>query len=139
MLKTVAFIYLFGSAGVGLEVIFTGVSDYWRKGDARLTGYSYIWMFPIYGRAYPMFVWLRPAIQDSLLPARGIIYVVLLLTVEYCTGWLLRLSIGCCPWEENYEKARWSIHGLIRLDYAPAWFAACVLFERLYVIVTSTR
>ena len=43
------------------------------------------------------------------------------------TGWLLR-KLGVCPWD--YSDAPLNIDGLIRLDYAPAWFAVGLLFER---------
>ena len=34
-----------------------------------------------------------------------------------------------CPW--NYERSRWNLARVIRLDYAPCWFIAGLLFERL--------
>ena len=34
-----------------------------------------------------------------------------------------------CPWD--YSQCRANIHGLIRLDFAPLWFAVGLLFEQL--------
>jgi hypothetical protein len=124
--------YLLASVGVGLEVAFTALASL-RKGDRRLTGHSYLWMFPLYGLTYPLLAWSWPVIGDLPLLARGLCYVPMFFAVEYASGWLLRRLIGECPWEAGYRAARWSVHGLVRLDYAPAWFVVGLLFERLYV------
>jgi hypothetical protein len=34
-----------------------------------------------------------------------------------------------CPWD--YSGRIWNVDGLIRLDFAPFWFAAGLIFERL--------
>lgn len=60
---------------------------------------------------------------------------MLFFAVEYFIGWLLRLIIGKCPWEDNYKGRRWSVNNLIRLDYTPAWFVMGLLFERLYLVI----
>jgi hypothetical protein len=52
--------------------------------------------------------------------------------VEYSTGGIYSL-LGICPW--NYTGALYSINGLIRLDYAPLWAVAGVMFERLYFVL----
>jgi len=88
-------------------------------------------MFPIYALAYPALSLLYPLIGHQPWPLRGAAYLVLLYAVEYASGWLLRKTTGACPWD--YGQARWSVSGLIRLDYAPAWFCAVMGFERLFV------
>ena len=126
-------IFLFACVGVGLEVIWTAVLDYPKNKSLRLLGQSYIWMFPIYG-SIPLFLsLLYPRLAGLVLPARLAVYTVLLLMMEYATGWILRRATGACPWEAEYNGKRWAIDGLIRLDYAPAWALACLLFERLYL------
>jgi uncharacterized membrane protein len=114
--------------GVGLEVAFTALSD---LSDQKLTGHSYLWMFPIYGLIYPALSLLRPRVGHWHWAARGALYVALLLSVEYISGGLLRLATGSCPWD--YGNARWAVHGLIRLDYIPAWFGAVMAFEHIYL------
>ena len=47
---------------------------------------------------------------------------------EYVTGRLLR-SLRACPWD--YTGCRFSVDGLIRLDFAPLWFGAGLWFERI--------
>jgi len=124
--------YIFASVGVGLEVAFTSL-DSLRTRDVRLTGHSYLWMFPVYGAAYPLFAWLWPVVGDWPLVARALLYVPMCFALEYSSGWLLRRLVGRCPWEDGYRAARWGVHGLIRLDYAPAWLLVGLGFERLYL------
>ena len=47
---------------------------------------------------------------------------------EFFTGSLLR-KMDACPWD--YSDAPLNIRGLIRLDYAPLWFGAGLLFEKI--------
>ena len=54
--------------------------------------------------------------------------MALIFTAEYVTGRLLR-SLRACPWD--YTGCRFSVDGLIRLDFAPLWFVAGLLFERI--------
>jgi hypothetical protein len=136
MLDAIRSAYLLASVGVGLEVAFTSVQSL-RARDRRLVGHSYLWMFPIYGLVYPVLAALWPVVGGLPWPVRGGIYMVAFFAVEYSSGWLLRRALGSCPWEDSYRSARWGIHGLIRLDYAPAWFAVSLLFERLYLSLTA--
>ena len=59
---------------------------------------------------------------------RGLTYMSMIFSVEYLTGRLLT-RFNLCPW--NYSQSKWNIHQVIRLDYAPYWFGAGLLFERL--------
>jgi uncharacterized membrane protein len=137
MMDAVVGTYLVASVGTGLEVFFTGLSSL-RKRNVRLTGHSYLWMFPIYGLAYPLFHWLWPVVGEWPLVVRGLLYVVIFFALEYTSGWLLRRLVGVCPWEEGYRAARCGVHGLIRLDYAPVWVAVVLLFERIYLWLPGT-
>ena len=44
------------------------------------------------------------------------------------SGTLLR-KVDACPWD--YSNTPFNIKGLIRLDYAPLWFCAGLLFEKI--------
>ena len=113
-----------GILGWGLEIFWTGLGAL-IHGDPRLTGRSSLWMFPIYGLAAaigPVYQRLKPL----NFVFRGLIYMVCIFAVEYVTGSILR-SLHLCPWD--YSQAAFNINGLIRLDYAPLWFAAGLLFE----------
>jgi uncharacterized membrane protein len=63
------------------------------------------------------------------------VYTLLIFFTEYTTGLILKLLTGICPWD--YSGTPFSVSGFIRLDYAPAWFAAGLLFEKLHDMLTG--
>ncbi|MGI5838495.1 MAG: putative ABC transporter permease [bacterium] len=126
-MRTIRF-FLYGLAGWAAEIIWTGAGSALR-GDARLTGRTYLWMLPIYG----CLIFLEPVhdrIRHQPWYVRGTIWLLLIWAGEYLAGWFLAAAVGACPWD--YSAARYNIHGLIRLDYGPVWFVAGFLFERLH-------
>jgi hypothetical protein len=122
---------LIACVGLTMEIIFTAALTRKQSGDWRLKGYTYVWMLPIYATVYPFFSIIYPKMAFMPLLARGVIYVAVIYLVEYTSGWALRLSTGECPWERDYRGNRWAVHDLIRLDFAPAWFLAAMIFETL--------
>lgn len=115
-----------GIIGWCMEIIFTSI-DSFRRRDLTLKGNTSIWMFPIYGCA----AFLAPI--SRLLkkrPAwfRGLTYMSLIFSAEYITGSLLKLK-KLCPWD--YCRSRWNVNSLVRLDFAPFWFGAGLLFEKV--------
>ncbi len=122
---------IYGLFGWCIEIVWTGLASFLNK-DYRLMANTSIWMFFIYGLA----VCLEPVCRIlSSYPVfiRGGVYVLCIFSIEYLTGYLLK-KINICPWD--YSKSRYSIKGLIRLDYAPAWFMAGLLFERIYFLAS---
>ncbi len=118
--------FLCGIIGWVMEILWTGVWSF-INGDLKMISTTSILMFPIYGMA----ILLKPlydVIFDLPIFLRGGIYAILIFATEYFCG-LVLTKIGVCPW--NYNGARFNINGLIRLDYAPAWFAAGLIFEGL--------
>jgi len=115
---------IYGSLGLILEVFWTGIGSL-LKGDIKLTSSTSIWMFFIYGFA----CFIEP-ISDSLssfpIVFRGVIYVVCIFAAEYLVGSLMKM-LNACPWD--YSDAKYNIKGIIRLDYAPVWFALGLVFE----------
>jgi uncharacterized membrane protein len=61
---------------------------------------------------------------------RGIIWAGIIFFIEYLSGWVLKLTIGVCPWDYS-TFSRYTIDGFIRLDYLPIWFVAGLLFEKI--------
>lgn len=119
---------IYGLSGWCIEVFWTGIGSLIR-GNIKLQGWTYIWMFPIYGLA--VFIEsIHDMIRSWPVVLRGGVYTVLIFIVEYSTGWLLKVLTGLCPWD--YSGTPFSINGFIRLDYAPAWFVAGLLFEMLH-------
>ncbi len=119
---------IYGLLGWCLEIIWTGVGSL-LDGDVCLTARTYLWMFPIYGVVI-LFEPLHDIIRYWPAWRRGTVWMLLYFAVEYLTGWLLSVVLGTVPWD--YSLAALNIHGLIRLDYAPAWFAAGLLFEKVH-------
>lgn len=115
-----------GLTGWCMEIVFTSIQAL-RKKDFTLKGGTSIWMFPIYGCAAAISP-ISGLLKKKPAWFRGLTYMSMIFSVEYLTGRLLT-RYHLCPW--NYEKSRWNIRQVIRLDYAPYWFGAGLLFERL--------
>jgi uncharacterized membrane protein len=111
-----------------MEILFTSTGSFLKQ-DKRLIGRTSVWMFPIYGTAAVIAPLYR---HIKNLPAllRGCIYSVGIFSFEYISGTLLKHH-GMCPWD--YSQAKANIGGVIRLDYAPLWMAAGLLFERILI------
>ncbi len=115
-----------GLAGWCMEVFWTG-SISCLHNDPSMTANTSLLMFPIYSlgaliKPISKFLSGTPAVF------RGTVYTLCIYIVEYASGSILK-SAGICPW--NYNHAKYNINGLIRLDYAPAWFTVGLLFEKL--------
>ncbi|MCR1839406.1 putative ABC transporter permease [Murimonas intestini] len=115
-----------GICGWCLENLWTGFLSF-RRREMKLKSQSSLWMFPIYGMAAfiaPLFKWLK----NYSIIIRGTCYTVFIFLAEFLTGSFLKKR-GMCPWD--YSDAKTNINGVIRLDYAPLWFGAGLLFEKL--------
>lgn len=114
-----------GLLGWCIEIIWTGFHSY-AKDDKKMMGNTSILMFPIYGMAAiikPMYGILK----KHCMFVRGIIYTIGIFVMEYSTGYILKKK-DKCPWD--YSDSKYNISGLIRVDYAPAWFAVGLFFEK---------
>ena len=117
---------LCGTLGWCMEIIFTGLSSL-KDHEHRLTAKTSIWMFPIYGMACLLAPLCRLMRGKSLL-LRGSVYTFCIFAGEFISGSLLK-GHGACPWD--YSRAKYNIKGVVRLDYAPLWFGAGLLFEKI--------
>ena len=115
-----------GLTGWCLEVFWTGLGSL-LSSDRKMTGTTSLIMFPIYGMA-ALFQPVYHIIKNRNMLFRGGVYTFFIFTAEYLSGSLLRL-FHMCPWD--YSGSRFAIQGLIRLDYAPAWFVTGLLMERI--------
>jgi|LSQX01.2.fsa_nt_gb uncharacterized membrane protein len=119
--------FIYGLAGWTIEVFWTGMHSVFT-GDLTLHGYTNLWMFFIYGSA----VFLEPIhdiIRTWRWPVRGILWVVIIWGIEYTSGLILVNLLNVYPW---FYAGPFAVDNLIRLDYAPAWFIAGILFERVH-------
>lgn len=120
----------YGFLGWGLEIFWTGINSI-KNGDRTLKGNSSLWMFPIYG----MGIFLEPIINImSVFPIvlRGVVYMLCIFLAEYASGMILK-KYSACPWD--YSFSVYSVQGVIRLDYAPVWFAVGLIYEWIYKTV----
>lgn len=120
--------FVCGLTGWCMEILFTS-TDSFLKQDKRLIGRTSVWMFPIYGFA-AVIAPLYRHIKNFPALLRGGIYSIGIFSFEYISGTLLKRH-GMCPWD--YSHAKMNIDGVIRLDYAPLWMAAGLLFERILI------
>lgn len=115
-----------GLAGWCMEIIFTSM-DSLRRRDMTLRGNTSLWMFPIYGSA-ALLTPLNKLLAGKSRWKRGLAYMGLIFSAEYLSGTFLARH-RLCPWD--YRRSRWNVSRVIRLDYAPCWFFAGLLFEHL--------
>jgi len=115
-----------GLIGWCMEIIFTSLKSL-RDRDMTLKGVTSLWMFPIYGCAAAVAPVSR-LLEKKPAWLRGVTYMGMIFSTEYFSGKLLSRR-KLCPWD--YGKCKWNIGRVIRLDFAPCWFGAGLLFERL--------
>ena len=117
-----------GLTGWCIEIIFTAANAL-RRRDMTLKGNTSLWMFPIYGCAV-IFAPIGRILRQKPTWLRGLTYTIMIFSAEFFTGKFLKRR-SLCPWD--YGQSRWNISRVIRLDFAPYWFIAGLLFERLLV------
>lgn len=125
---------IYGLTGLLLEVFWTGMSSL-LSGNLSMTGHTYIWMFFIYGLA----VFLEPIhnkIRRENFLIRGLIWTLIIFTIEFISGFLLDTIIGACPWDYR-QSSQLTFFGYIRLDYFPAWFLTGLFFEKYHDFLTT--
>ena len=116
-----------GFIGWCLECFWTGLASILQKKDKTLTCHTSIWMFPIYGMA-SFLAPISRLLKNQCAIIRGGVYTVLIFSTELLTGTILK-KYKACPWD--YSSSKYNYHGVIRFDYAPAWFFMGLLYERL--------
>ncbi len=129
----------YGLLGLALEVVFTSIGNAVRRKDRTLAGHSYLWMLPIYGLGGLALEALHNGLSLFHMAwwVRGLAYLAAIYGVEYLSGLALRRALGRCPWD--YGRRGFNLKGLIRLDYAPAWFACGLLFERVESVLSRIQ
>ncbi len=127
--------FAFGCVGITTEIFFTAISTVVESMlnnepiSWRLLGFSYIWMFPIYG----LIAFFAPIVFRFLLKypllLRLFLAAIIIFVVEFISGFLLDQLTGSCPWEYKYG---FHIMGYIQLEYLPAWMLFVFIIEKIY-------
>lgn len=114
--------------GWGIELLFTSLGSM-LLGDAKLTGFSYLWMLPVWGFGVYALEYVVDFFDriDLNLRLRIIVFMVLCFGFEYVCGHGIKLIAGVVPWD--YAQSTWNVHALIRLDYAPFWALTGIFIE----------
>ncbi len=145
---------LYGCVGWVLEVLWTALYEVvsgtrrplldstaripMTRGERlRAAGHTTLWMFPLYGVAAFVFEPLHDAVRAWPWLGRGALYMLGLFAAEGLAGLALRRATGRCPWDYSY--ARLNVRGVIRLDYAPLWFAFGLGLEKLHDVMVSVE
>lgn len=134
MEKLVIQFVIFALIGLGMEVFFTAALNakkQFKNGEKTLKGYSSIWYIPLYGLVAPIYYFCHKLFEIYPWFIRGLIYMLIIYTAEFIWMGLLRLVFGHSPSEKEYYASGRSIMGLIRWDFAPAWFFAGLFLEFL--------
>jgi uncharacterized membrane protein len=126
---------IYGLIGLLIEVVFTGVWSAIVDRDRAATARTYLWMHPIYGATALFLEWVYERLAGAPMLLRGVVYLAIIYGAEYGSGFVLRWALGRCPWD--YGERRAAIHGLIRLDYAPAWFVVGLGAEAVQPLIRS--
>lgn len=119
---------IYGLLGWNMEIIWTGLTSV-GSGNLNLIGHTSVWMFFVYGMAAFVLEPVHRLIHDCNWFVRGCIWAALIFAIEFTSGMLFRL-IGIQAW---YYGGTFSVLGVIRLDYTPAWFAVGLIFEKLHL------
>jgi hypothetical protein len=128
----------FACFGITAEICFTAISRNIAGtplcGDPAwsLTGKTYVWMIFIYILIPFLAGPIIKRITNWQILLRLLFYAILILVVEFISGFLLEQITGKCPWEYT---TGWHIMGYIRLDYIPSWMFFAFWMEYLYLYI----
>lgn len=109
-----------------MEIVFTALGAL-RRRELQLVGQTSLYMFPIYGCAAffkPVFL----IFKKLSFPLRALFYAASIFSAEFLSGTFLAKH-RVCPW--NYDRHRWHVNGVIRLDFLPFWALAGLLYEHI--------
>ena len=126
-----SFVYLlkqfavFGILGQLIEVWFTGIKSM-LTGRLEGTAKTYLAMVWVYGTGGTILALLSGVI-NWYAPLKALLFTVIIFAVEFGYGLLFQKLLGRCPWkytstETGEQIHRFSIMGLIRVDYFPYWY-----------------
>ena len=118
-----------------MEIIFTSAKRLFhnvllgKKIDWALLGYSPAWMILIYGSSIFLFPPVYGPVGDYPWFLRALTYGIVILVIEFISGYVIKLLTGKIPW---HYRSRWAIGGFVRVDYLPFWMVAGMVIEFVY-------
>lgn len=129
-------VIVYAFTGWCIELLFTGLSSLLLS-DPKLTGFSYLWMLPVWGFGVYILEYLTDFFDrvDLNIRLRIIVFMLLCFGYEYICGYAIKLIAGVVPWD--YTQTTWNVHAMIRLDYAPLWALTGIFLEPYIRLVKS--
>jgi hypothetical protein len=118
-------LFAYGCIGILIEFFFTGVYSLFQK-NWKATGYSYLWMLPVYGLTAIVLETISNAV-DLPFYQKAFIYLPVIYGAEAISGLVIKSIIGVIPW--NYGHSKLTPLGLINLKYAPFWIIVAMAFD----------
>ncbi len=144
MIGLLAYFVLFAVFGVAFEVSWVSLLDFIKTGNPRLKGRSSLWMFPVYGCLLFVVLFVTSVFPNCPWWFRGVVYVVLIFILEYLSGAFVKGLTGVAPWDYGKKTSdgvgspkRYSIDGLICLEYLPLWYFGGLLAELFLVFLEA--
>jgi len=127
---------IFGIFGIAIEVLFTALHPVFTGKDFSwsMQGKSYLWMFFIYAMIKPLFDFGYPVLKKYNILLRVFIYSVIILLIEFITGFFLEQITGTCPWK---YKEGLTFFGYIRIDYIFYWMIFGYIIEYIYLLLDN--
>jgi hypothetical protein len=110
------------------------LNDMWDVPIITFYGQASLWMFLVYGFIVFFGVeWAYRNFRDKM-PwfVRGLIYMVIILTLECATGWVLYWITGYEIW---YYGGQFAILRYTSLAIAPIWFISGLMAENFFHII----
>ncbi len=134
--KSILISIIFGLFGIYVEVLFTAFSTVFTDEGINwsLEGKTYVWMFFIYALIKPLFDLAYHKISKLNVLIRIFIYSIIILLIEFVSGFILESIIGICPWK--YSNGL-TFQGYIRLDYIFFWMLFGYIIEYLYLFLEN--
>jgi hypothetical protein len=123
---------LYGLGGWCGEILFTALTGSVPRRDWRLTGHTYLWMFPIYGLLAPIYEPVHDLIRGVPWVGRAVIWSAGFTAIECGSGWLIKLVSGRCPWDYVAGRQPLAINAYIRWDFFPLWAAVGLALEPVH-------
>ncbi len=112
------------------DILYKSQETFLKKSSKNITGgilfldVLYLWKSTL------LFHFFFPVIQDWFILFRLLFYGLIILLAEYIYGFILKTIISKCPW---HYSSKFSVNGLIRLDYLPIWMLVGWILEIVYI------
>ena len=133
-LSTLGRFYIYGLHGYSTEVMFTAAWEFVVNLNWKFPGNSSVWSFFQYGLSTLVIERLYFHLQGRVsLPLRGLVYLCWTYFWEFSSGWALK-KLNACPWD--YSPFDFDYMGLVTLEYAPLWYIATIIVEKVIIKYT---